>query len=280
MCRKMDADTPKMDAELLLEELGFALDDEQYQDIILVTDLFQFYNRQAQYRRLRPSTKELEENRARALLTFAGQAILNEVHEKHRKWSCDHNMRIETSVNAYVNYFNLSCSHWEPLIDPWTFSLNMDKTITPPSTNFTMSSKRRLELNITTTLIETALTYVWSDVEDKRQRPAPQYLEDGDNTPWRFEDWKSTREHIKESNSNTLSLQIEGMPWERLKHISVDREGGFGQPAAQIESGSASAGVTHGDLVQVKDAPPYPNELEDAVLQNLNARAAPTPSGS
>ncbi|CAD6973019.1 unnamed protein product, partial [Tilletia controversa] len=288
MCRKMDADTPKMDAELLLEELGFALDDEQYQDIILVTDLFQFYNRQAQYRRLRPSTKELEENRARALLTFAGQAILNEVHEKHRKWSCDHNMRIETSVNAYVNYFNLSCSHWEPLIDPWTFSLNMDKTITPPSTNFTMSSKRRLELNITTTLIETALTYVttindqsiqatsnrdttpfelrnrtgyriavWSDVEDKRQRPAPQYLEDGDNTPWRFEDWKSTREHIKESNSNTLSLQIEGMPWERLKHISVDREGGF-----------------------VKDAPPYPNELEDAVLQNLNARAAPTPSGS
>ncbi|CAD6885141.1 unnamed protein product [Tilletia caries] len=38
--------------------------------------------------------------------------------------------------------------------------------------------------------------------------------------------------------------------------------------------------LTHGDLVQVKDAPPYPNELEDAVLQNLNARAGPTPSGS
>ncbi|CAD6914619.1 unnamed protein product [Tilletia laevis] len=173
-----------------------------------------------------------------------------------RDWSG--NMRMETSVNAYVNYFNLSCSHWEPLIDPWTFSLNMDKTITPPSTNFTVSSKRRLELNVTTTLIETALTYVttindqsiqatsnrdttpfelrnrtgyriavWPDVEDKRQRPAPQYLEDGDNIPWRFEDWKSTREHIKESNSNTLSLQIEGMPWERLKHISVDREGEF-----------------------------------------------------
>ncbi|KAE8269165.1 hypothetical protein A4X09_0g3183 [Tilletia walkeri] len=173
-----------------------------------------------------------------------------------RDWSG--NMRMETSVNAYVNYFNLSCSHWEPLIDPWTFSLNMDRAIAPASTNFTVSSKRRLELNVTTTLIETALTYVttindqsiqatsnrnttpfelrnrtgykiavWPDVEDKRQRPPPQYLDDGDNIPWRFEDWKSTREHIKESSSNTLSLQIEGMPWERLKHISVDREGEF-----------------------------------------------------
>ncbi|KAL9936912.1 hypothetical protein V8E36_004147 [Tilletia maclaganii] len=32
--------------------------------------------------------------------------------------------------------------------------------------------------------------------------------------------------------------------------------------------------LTHGDLVQIKDAPPYPAELEDAVLQNTNARAS------
>ncbi|KAK0532867.1 Vacuolar protein sorting-associated protein 13 [Tilletia horrida] len=173
-----------------------------------------------------------------------------------RDWSGD--MRMETSMNAYVNYFNLSCSHWEPLIDPWTFSVNMERTVNPPATDFTISSKRRLELNVTTTFIETALTYVttindqsiqassnrnttpfelrnrtgyriavWPEVEDKRQRPPPQYLDDGANIPWRFEDWKSTREHVKESSSNMLSLQIEGMPWERLKHISVDREGEF-----------------------------------------------------
>ena len=28
-----------------------------------------------------------------------------------------------------------------------------------------------------------------------------------------------------ESGGNMLSLQIEGMPWERIKHVSVDREG-------------------------------------------------------
>ncbi|KAL9941010.1 hypothetical protein V8E36_000498 [Tilletia maclaganii] len=173
-----------------------------------------------------------------------------------RDWSGD--MRMETDINAYVNYFNLSCSHWEPLIDPWTFALHTERNVSPASTSFTVSSKRRLELNVTTTLIETALTYVttindqsiqassnrdttpfelrnrtgyriavWPEVEDKRQRPAPAYLDDGATIPWRFEDWKSTREHIKESSSNMLSLQIEGMPWERLKRISVDREGEF-----------------------------------------------------
>ncbi|KAK0541971.1 fatty acid synthase alpha subunit Lsd1 [Tilletia horrida] len=38
--------------------------------------------------------------------------------------------------------------------------------------------------------------------------------------------------------------------------------------------------LTHEDLVQVKDAPPYPAELEDAVLQNINARASSTSAGS
>ncbi|CAD6890729.1 unnamed protein product [Tilletia caries] len=38
--------------------------------------------------------------------------------------------------------------------------------------------------------------------------------------------------------------------------------------------------LTHSDLVQVKDAPPYPKDLKDAVLQNLKARAGPTLSGT
>lgn len=30
-----------------------------------------------------------------------------------------------------------------------------------------------------------------------------------------------------ESGGNLLSLHVEGMPWERVKHISVDREGEY-----------------------------------------------------
>ncbi|KMR56098.1 hypothetical protein EY06_15360, partial [Staphylococcus aureus] len=35
----------------------------------------------------RPSEEALLENKPRALLKFAGKAILNEVHERNRKWT-------------------------------------------------------------------------------------------------------------------------------------------------------------------------------------------------
>ncbi len=105
MRRSMDAETAKTDAQLLFDELGFALDDEQYRDLISVTDLFHFYTRQAQYRRFRPSPQALKENRPRALLRFAGQAILNEVHERHRVWSWEHFRERRDDRKAYVSHF-------------------------------------------------------------------------------------------------------------------------------------------------------------------------------
>ncbi|MCO5590231.1 hypothetical protein L7F22_044200 [Adiantum nelumboides] len=105
MRRKMTPDTPKVNAELLFDQLGFALDDEQYRDIISVTDLFHFFTRYAQYRRFRPAPQELEENRPRALLQFAGRAILNEVHEKHRVWSWDYFRQRRDDRKEYVRLF-------------------------------------------------------------------------------------------------------------------------------------------------------------------------------
>lgn len=34
-------------------------------------------------------------------------------------------MRMNTSIGAYINYYNLSRSHWEPLIDPWVFRVDV-----------------------------------------------------------------------------------------------------------------------------------------------------------
>lgn len=105
MRRKMTPETPKVDAELLFDQLGFALDDEQYRDIISVTDLFHFFTRYAQYRRFRPPIAELEENRPKALLQFAGRAILNEVHEKHRVWTWDYFRQRRDDRKEYVRLF-------------------------------------------------------------------------------------------------------------------------------------------------------------------------------
>ncbi|MCO5580104.1 hypothetical protein L7F22_033970 [Adiantum nelumboides] len=82
MRRKMTNDIPKMDAQLLFDQLG-----------------------QAQYRRFRPAVEELEENRPRAMLHFAGRAILNEVHEKHKVWSWDYFRQRRDDRRDYVRLF-------------------------------------------------------------------------------------------------------------------------------------------------------------------------------
>ncbi|PWN54382.1 hypothetical protein IE53DRAFT_157097 [Violaceomyces palustris] len=171
-----------------------------------------------------------------------------------RDWSGD--MRAETSLGMYINYYNLSRSHWEPLIDPWVVDFSLERSLAPESMDVTISSKKRLELNVTTTLIESAMNTMaiwgsaseqelqsrdkapfeirnrtgykiclWAEHEDRRVKTAPQHLEDGKDLPWRFDDWKSMRENAMDSGGNMLSLQFDGMPWERVRRISVDREG-------------------------------------------------------
>ena len=105
MRKKMTPEVAKMDAELLFDQLGFALDDEQYRDVISVADLFHFFTRQAQYRSFRPLAQELEDNRPRAMLRFAGRAILNEVHEKHKVWSWDYFRQRRDDRKQYVTLF-------------------------------------------------------------------------------------------------------------------------------------------------------------------------------
>ncbi|KAN0063379.1 Vacuolar protein sorting-associated protein 13 [Thecaphora frezii] len=171
-------------------------------------------------------------------------------------WSRD--MQGSTSVSLYINYYNLSRSHWEPLIDPWTLDFKLARTISPPGMNITLSSRKRLELNVTTTLIETGLVAasfmseegiqdlqhrnrapflirnrtgypitLWPEQEDRKQKSIPAHVDDGKDMPWRFDGWKQMRENVMDSGGNMLSLAIENMPWERLRHISVDREGEY-----------------------------------------------------
>ncbi|CAO1616705.1 unnamed protein product [Parajaminaea phylloscopi] len=186
------------------------------------------------------------------LLDLTVEKFTVNVHD----WTGD--MRLNTTLATFLNYYNLSRSHWEPLIEPWLVEFAIRNSSSPPSTHISVSSKRRLELNVTTTLIETALTSmamlndasaiasssrmqhqapfkirnmtgykvtVWAEHDDRKSKSRPQLLEDGAEIPWSFDDWRSMRENITESGGNRLGLQLEGTSWERLKHISVDQEG-------------------------------------------------------
>ncbi|KAH7104413.1 vacuolar protein sorting-associated protein vps13 [Auriculariales sp. MPI-PUGE-AT-0066] len=80
------SEIPHIDVNVSLKEIGLVVNDEQYRDVISTVDMFHFFVRHNQYRKLRDFTAE-SNNRPRALLLFAGRAILAEIHDKNKRWS-------------------------------------------------------------------------------------------------------------------------------------------------------------------------------------------------
>ncbi|SCV68005.1 BQ2448_126 [Microbotryum intermedium] len=172
-----------------------------------------------------------------------------EVHN----WSSD--LDAQVTIEPRVQCFNLRVSTWEPLVDPWRFSVNVSKPVTTGLLAITLSSQERLELNITSTFIELGLTtqaiigregeklltrargsqapfliknrtgYAMSLWSEGNHGGDAHRLADGDDAPWRFDDWRAMREHLHVGSRNSLTLQFEGTSWTALQNVSVDREG-------------------------------------------------------
>jgi vacuolar protein sorting-associated protein 13A/C len=71
-------------------------------------DMYHFYLRQNQYRRLRIEAGILRtqnDNRARALLRFAETAILSEIRERNRRWSWAYFRGRRDDRRRYVQLF-------------------------------------------------------------------------------------------------------------------------------------------------------------------------------
>lgn len=173
-------------------------------------------------------------------------------------WSAD--MRLNTELDLSFNNFNFATSNWEPLIEPWTVSLRYERNLSPESSTFTISSGKRLEINAAAQFVDTTtnlFTYLDKDnrVKEEARHLAPfrirnhtgyrisvysesplgssntrnhvHHLDNGYDMPWSFGDWHAIREHATEMTYNRLAVQIEDMPWERVRHIAVDHEGEY-----------------------------------------------------
>lgn len=119
MNHKVDQKTPRFDVQLIFDEIGVALDDNQYRDIISVLDMYHVYVRQRQvglyvcialfilifikYRKFRP--KEFSTTTAKSRLHFAGQAILEGVRERNHKWTWGYFAERRDDRNRYVDLF-------------------------------------------------------------------------------------------------------------------------------------------------------------------------------
>ncbi|KAF8509808.1 vacuolar protein sorting-associated protein 13 [Gautieria morchelliformis] len=175
-----------------------------------------------------------------------------------KDWSAD--LRASTSIATSITFWNISNSHWEPLIDPWAFSVTAGRQGPSGGITTTFSSKERLDVNISMSFVELLLSLldawskegeyvlrkarggdapyrirnrtggsvqVWSDMDGSSSKVSPAVkVASGETIDWRFDDWKTLREHVSSTGHNSLAVQFIGKPWE-LRNIPVDRAGEY-----------------------------------------------------
>ncbi|EKD14034.1 uncharacterized protein L3040_007960 [Drepanopeziza brunnea f. sp. 'multigermtubi'] len=169
------------------------------------------------------------------------------------------NLSAETSIDMFINVYNFSKSSWEPLIEPWQLGLQISKEFGTNHMAIDLTSRKALELTVTSATIALAsksaqfLTAkedvlskprgaeapyrirnytgfdinVWADVPGEENSMAAK-LEDGEEGPWRFEDWEKMRENLSpENNTGIVGLRLEGSGFDSVNKIPVNREGEY-----------------------------------------------------
>ncbi|KAI3320562.1 vacuolar protein sorting-associated protein 13, partial [Xylariaceae sp. AK1471] len=99
-----DTHIPKFKANLLFDEIGVVLDDDQYRDALMMADLFHYFIRHQEYKRLQPKGVSPKED-PRAWLKFAGDAVLSKIHDRNRRWTWDYFRERRDDRLRYIEIF-------------------------------------------------------------------------------------------------------------------------------------------------------------------------------
>ncbi|KAL2145881.1 hypothetical protein VTI28DRAFT_5963 [Corynascus sepedonium] len=95
---------PKFKANLLFDEIGLVLDDQQYRDALMMVDLFHYFIRHQEYKKYQPKGVTPKED-PRAWLKFAGDAVLSKIHERNRRWSWEYFKERRDDRRRYIELF-------------------------------------------------------------------------------------------------------------------------------------------------------------------------------
>ncbi|KAJ2900637.1 hypothetical protein MKZ38_002296 [Zalerion maritima] len=189
------------------------------------------------------------------------------------------NLHADTSVNMYVNVYNFSKSSWEPLLEPWVVGLAVSRDSVSGQLGVEVASKRQFDVTVTTSTIALAsksfdFLTAEQDVLDKPRGVEAPYrirnhtgfdvaieahhedtgdinaqLEDGQEVPWSFEAWEKMREKLStESQSNTVTVTLEGSGFHPVQNVRLNREGEF---LYSLGGPKAADNVPHRILVDV-----------------------------
>ncbi|KAI2622272.1 vacuolar protein sorting-associated protein 13 [Xylaria nigripes] len=104
-----DTYTPKFKANLLFDEIGVVLDDDQYRDALMMADLFHYFIRHQEYKRFQPKGVTPMED-PRAWLKFVGNAVLSKIHDRNRRWTWDYFRERRDDRLRYIDLFKRKAS--------------------------------------------------------------------------------------------------------------------------------------------------------------------------
>ena len=96
-------DKPKVRARLLFQELGFVIDDEQYRDALMLVDLFHYFIRHQEYKKLQPKKTPKED--PKAWLQFAIHAVHSKIQERNRQWTWGYLKERRDDRTRYIELF-------------------------------------------------------------------------------------------------------------------------------------------------------------------------------
>ncbi|KAK4225861.1 putative vacuolar protein sorting-associated protein [Podospora fimiseda] len=95
---------PKFKANLLFDEIGLVLDDQQYRDALMMVDLFHYFIRHQEYKKYQPKGVRPKED-PRAWFRFAGNAVLSKIHDRNRRWSWGYFKERRDDRKRYIDLF-------------------------------------------------------------------------------------------------------------------------------------------------------------------------------
>ncbi|KAG5420157.1 VPS13 [Candida metapsilosis] len=96
---------PHLDTELFFEEFGLELNEQQYEDILWTASKFRWYSKTSKFRKFRPKVSPSED--PKAWFKYAGECVLNEIHEKNYKWTWENFAKRRDERKAYIKLWKL-----------------------------------------------------------------------------------------------------------------------------------------------------------------------------
>lgn len=245
---------PKIKARLLFNELGFVLDDHQYRDALMMIDLFHYFIRHQEYKKLQPSRTPKED--PKAWLTFAFQAVLTKIQERNRRCTWGYIKERRDDRIRYIELFKKKKKEEKMPPDQTEELTNLEKKLGYEDLRFWRSVARN-QLRKENVGVK---------------KPAPKQTW----TQWAWGGGRKTEEEHNDSDSTMSDQQrkelYDAIDWDEKKAIAESIDLPRESVKLQIESS-----LRTGSFTLKRDPHGKANEIMSLMFDNFQAKALQRP---